>query len=132
MRRVHELAQRLGKRFRALTRARNNEYTLAVAISVRHVNRALSLRFGERGLLDCTDDPDTCEQLRLVFFVAERDPLAERPAIGPAASGQIFVHHTDALRTMRICRSKEPSFAQRNAEGRKVIAVNGVGIMAVN
>ena len=57
--------------------------------------------------------------------------LAERAAIGPVTPGKIFVHHADAFRAMRIRRSQEPSFAQRNAERREVIAVDAIGIMTV-
>ena len=134
MRCVHQLAQRLGERFRALVRARDDENTgVLVAIgSVWQINRALPLRFGERGLLHCADDADNRKQLRVVFFVAERDPLAERAAVRPVTPGQIFVHHTDAFRAVGICRGEEASFAQVNAESREVIAVNGIGIMAVD
>ena len=132
MRCAHQLAQRLGERFRALACTGDDENTLVVAISVRQVNRALPLRFGERGLLHCADDADNCKQLRVVFFVAERDPLAERAAVRPVTPGQIFVHHTDAFRAVGICRGEEASFAQVNTEGREVLAVNGIGIMAVH
>ncbi len=87
MRCAHQLAQRLGERFRALACAGDDENTGAVAITVRQVNRALPLRFGERGLLHCADDADNCKQLRVVFFVTERDPLAERAAVEASNAG---------------------------------------------
>src|SRR5207244_10511999 len=68
--------------------------------------------------------PIYCKQLRVVFFVAERDPLAKRAAVRPVTPGQIFVHHTDAFRAVGICRGEEASFAQVNTEGREVLAVN--------
>src|SRR5207245_10638987 len=106
--------------------------TPLVYSSVRHVNRALPRPFGEGGLLACADDADNCKQLRVVFFVPERDPLAERAAVRPGMPGQIFVHYTDAFRAVGICRGEEASFAQVNTEGREVLAVNGIGIMAVH
>ena len=57
--------------------------------------------------------------------------LAERAAFGPVTPRKIFVDHADAFRAVRICRGEEPPFAQRNAERREVIAVNAIGIMAV-
>ena len=70
MRCADQLSQRLGKRFRTLARARDDENTGVIAISVRQVNRALSLRFGERRLFHRADDADNGEQLCFVCFVA--------------------------------------------------------------
>ena len=130
--RAHQLSQRLGERFRTLARARDDENTGVVAISVRQVNRALSLRFGERGLFHRADDADNVNSFASSFSSPSAIALTERAAVRPVTPGQIFVHHTDAFRAMRICRGEEASFAQRNAEGREVIAVNGIGIMAVD
>ena len=63
---AHQFSQRLGKRFRALARARDDENVAGVAIKVRQVNRALPLRFRELRLFYRADDADNGEQFCLV------------------------------------------------------------------
>ena len=109
---AHQFSQRLGKRFRTLARARDDENVDAVAIKERQVNRALPLRFRELRLFYRADDADNGEQFCVVRVVALRHALTKRAAIGPVAPGEIFVHHADPFRAMRIRRGQKPSLAQ--------------------
>ena len=63
MRGADQFPQRLGERFRTLARARDDENTGALAISVRQVNRSLPLRFGELRLFYRADNADNGEEV---------------------------------------------------------------------
>jgi hypothetical protein len=58
---AHEFSQRFSKRFRTLTRARDDENTAVVPISERQVNCALPLRFRELRLFYRADNADNSE-----------------------------------------------------------------------
>src|SRR5205085_6590927 len=136
-------------RFGALAGARNHKIIGVLPRSERQVNRALALPLGQRGLFHRANDTDNREELRVIFFVAVPNSLTERAAIGvffaagrdslakrAAAAGpitprKIFVHDADSIRSMRILRGQKPSFAQRNAEGREVVAGHAIGIMSL-
>ena len=89
------------------------------------------MRFGQLRLFHRADDTDNREQFRFVRLVAVSQTLTQRAAIRPVTPGEFLVDDADPLRTVRISRGKEPSFAQRNAERREVIAVDAVGVMTV-
>ncbi len=61
MRRADQFSQRLGKRFRTLARARDDENIGRRAIGERQVNRPLPLRFRELRLFYRADDADNGE-----------------------------------------------------------------------
>ena len=75
--------------------------------------------------------PTIGEQFRFVRIAALKHALTERAALRPVTPGEIFVHDADAFRAVRIRRRQEPSFAQRNAESREIIAGDAIGIMTV-
>ncbi len=56
-------------------------------MSVGQVNRPLPLRLRELRLFYRTDDADNGEQLCFVRFVATKDLLTERAAVGPVTPG---------------------------------------------
>src|SRR5205823_11985158 len=98
----------------------------------RQVNRALALPLGQRGLFHRANDTDNREELRVLFFIAVRNSLTKRAAAaGLITPRKIFVHDADSIRSMRILRGQKPSFAQRNAECREVIAGHAIGIMSL-
>ena len=101
----HQFSQRIGKRFRALARARRDKDVPGVPIKEGQVNRTLSLRFRQLRLFHRADDTNNGEQFCVVRVVALKHALTERAAFGPVSPGEIFVHHADALCAMRVGRS---------------------------
>ena len=77
---------------------------MLVGISERQVNRTLPLRFRELRLFYRADDTDNGEQFCVIRFAALKYALTERAAVRPVAPGEIFVHHADPFRAMRIRR----------------------------
>ena len=74
-------------------------------ISERQVNRALPLRFRELRLFYRADDTDNGEQFCVIRVAALKYALTKRAAIRPVTPGEIFVHHADPFRAMRVRRS---------------------------
>ena len=91
----------------------------------------MSLRFGQLCLFYRADHADNGEELCVICFIAKSDALTDRATIRRIPLREIFVHHADAFRAMRIFRGEIASFAERNAEDREVIAVDAIGIMTV-
>ncbi len=88
MRGADELSQRLGERFRALARARDDENAAVTGtMGVGQVNRPLTLRLRELRLFYCTDNADNGKELCFVRFVATKDLLAERAPVRPVTPG---------------------------------------------
>ena len=97
----------------------------------RNVNRPLTLRLGEGRLFHPTDYPDNREEFRLIGFVALRDFLTDRAAVGKIMARKIFINDTDSFRPMRIVGGQKPACAQRNSQRGEIIAGDAVRIMTL-